>query len=374
VSLVALSDPWRDPELVRDPYPFYARLRKDFPVWLVPGTRTHFVASWKLVVEAVARTDDFSSNLTGVLIRGADGGPAELTMIAVGEAGRVLATADEPDHGPQRRLVVPHLTARRLRRLESELDRISALLWEDSVLGGDVEMMSAIGDRLPMTLVAEVIGLPDDDVPRLIAWSYAGSDLLTGLLTADEMAVLGASALALAEYLQQRVVEAERNPGEDLLGDFARAISRGEMTEAQAVAALVILVGAGGESTAGLIGNAAHILAQDGELQLRLRHSPELLPRFLDEVLRLESPFRGHYRHVRRPTTLGGVDLAQDDHLVLLWGSANRDESEFDGADQLRLDRVGSKHLAFGRGIHFCVGAPLARLEAHSAVAQLLSR
>jgi cytochrome P450 len=247
-------------------------------------------------------------------------------------------------------------------------------LWEHGVVGGRIEMMSAIGNRLPMALLAEVIGLPDDDVPQLIAWSYAGSDLLTGLLTAEEMAVLGASAAALASYLQERLVEVAEHPGEDLLGDYARAISRGEMSEAQAVAALVILVGAGGESTAGLIGNAVRILAEDTELQLRLRHSPDLLPKLLDEVLRLESPFRGHYRHVRRPATLGGVDLEADDHLVLLWGSANRDETEFASADQLRLDREGSKHLAFGRGIHFCVGAPLARLEAQSAVAQLLSR
>jgi cytochrome P450 len=134
---------------------------------------------------------------------------------------------------------------------------------------------------------------------------------------------------------------------------------------------LVQLVGAGGESTAGLIGNAARILAERSDLQVQLRASPELIPAFLEEVLRVESPFRGHYRLVRRSCRLGDATLAEGDHLVLHWGA---DTAEFADADQIILGREGSRvHLAFGRGLHFCVGAPLARLEARVAIATLLS-
>ena len=147
------------------------------------------------------------------------------------------------------------------------------------------------------------------------------------------------------------------------------------MTEAQAVGSLVILVGAGGESTAGLIGNAARILAERPDLQDRLRADPALVPRYLEEVLRLESPFRGHFRHVRTTTTLGGVALAPGDHLLLLWAAANRDPDAFPEPDAVLLDRrLAANHVAFGRGIHFCLGAPLARLEARSAIEALVTR
>jgi cytochrome P450 family 144 len=141
------------------------------------------------------------------------------------------------------------------------------------------------------------------------------------------------------------------------------------------VAMLVQLVGAGGESTAGLIGNAARILAEHPDLQEQLRAGPELIPAFLEEVLRVESPFRGHYRVVRRSCRLGDAALVEGDHLVLHWGAANRDDDEFADADRIVLDRSGSRpHLAFGRGLHFCVGAPLARLEARVAIAMLLAQ
>ena len=138
---------------------------------------------------------------------------------------------------------------------------------------------------------------------------------------------------------------------------------------------LVQLVGAGGESTAGLIGNAARILAEQPELQVQLRTDADLIPAFLEEVLRVESPFRGHYRLVRRSCRLGEAELLEGDHLVLHWGAANRDAAEFAEADRIILGRPGSRsHLAFGRGLHFCVGAPLARLEARVAIATLLAQ
>ena len=179
-----IRGPWADRSIVDDPYPFYAQLRERAPVWRVPGTRTFFVAPWDLVAEAVARVDDFSSNLTAVLITGPDGGATEFDMTPLGPAINVLATGDEPDHSAQRKLVAPHFTAGRLAALEKELDGVMDALWADCVaqLDGCVEWMAAVGDRLPMTLVARVIGLPDDDVGKLISLGYQGTDLLGGLL------------------------------------------------------------------------------------------------------------------------------------------------------------------------------------------------
>lgn len=138
---------------------------------------------------------------------------------------------------------------------------------------------------------------------------------------------------------------------------------------------LVQLVGAGGESTAGLMGNAVRILGENPRLQQHIRENRALLPTFLEEALRLESPFRGHHRHVLTDTTLGGVQLPAGSHLTLLWGAANRDPAIFEDPDELRLDRRSPRgHITFGKGLHFCVGAALARLEARTAINLLLDR
>jgi cytochrome P450 len=135
------------------------------------------------------------------------------------------------------------------------------------------------------------------------------------------------------------------------------------------------LFSAGGESTASLIGSAAHILANRPDIQEQVRQNPELLGGFLEEVLRYEPPFRGHYRHILANTTLAGVDLRAGSRLFLLWGAANRDPSQFDDPNTFRLDRPGGKgHISFGKGAHFCVGAALARLEARIVIARLLER
>ena len=378
--MVAIASPWEDRRIVDDPYPFYARLRDEAPVWRLPGTGTFFVSTWDLVTEAVGRPDDFSSNLTAVLIAGEDGAPTEFDMTPLGSAINVLATGDEPEHTPQRKLVAPHFTAGHLAALEQRLGSVMDRLWDDCVAearshDGVVEWMAAVGDRLPMTLVARVIGFPDEDVERLIALGYESGDLLGGLLPLAGMGPLADAAAALNEHVLRQLEKALVDPQDDVLGAYAAEVHAGRMTADDVVGAVVILVGAGGESTAGLIGNAARLLAERPDVQQQVREDPELLPRVLEEVLRLESPFRGHYRHVRRATELGGVALEEGDHLFLLWSAANRDPAEFDAPDELRLDRrLTTHHAAFGRGLHFCLGAPLARLEARCAIDALVTR
>ena len=142
-----------------------------------------------------------------------------------------------------------------------------------------------------------------------------------------------------------------------------------------AMAIMLTLFSAAGESTASLLGSAAWILATHSDVQEQLRAQPELLGAFIEEALRYESPFRGHYRHVVRDTTLAGVDLPADSRLLLMWGAANRDPRHFENANEFRLDRTGGKgHITFGKGAHFCVGAALARLEARIVFRTLLDQ
>jgi cytochrome P450 family 144 len=374
-ATLSVATPWDDVGVADEPDAFYRALRDEAPVWNVPGTSVHFVSSWDLVTEAVARAEDFSSELTAVIIADNHGCPIEFDMRPLGDAIRILAGADGERHAVHRKLVVPHLTAARLEPLAPEVDTLAARLWEEAAEAGRVEWMAAVGDRLPMTLVTRVIGLPADDVPELLDWAYQGTDLLAGLRSLDQMVTLQAAADAHVRYLTEKYHAARAAPRDDLLGDLARAEADGRLQEHEVIGALVILVGAGGESTAGLIGNAARVLAERPDLQTELRADPALVPRYIEEILRYESPFRGHYRHVRNPSVLGGVTLAADSHLYLMWSAANRDPRAFDDPDEIRLDRkVSGHHLAFGRGIHFCVGAPLARMEAVAAIGMLLAR
>jgi cytochrome P450 len=212
-------------------------------------------------------------------------------------------------------------------------------------------------------------------VPDLLRWAYDSTEMLGGWLDEARLGTTVQASLDLHAYLAERFDEALDRPGDDLMGELALACQLDDLDVDTAVLILLQLVGAGGESTAGLIATAARRLALDSCLQNLLRRQPDLIDPFLDECLRLESPFRGHYRHVVARTTLGDVELPAGSTLLLHWGAANRDPARFEEPDLLDLSRAGVRqHLAFGRGIHFCVGSALARLEATVAIHALLTR
>ncbi len=363
-----------DPDLIDDPYPALARLRATEPVHRIAETDFFLVSSWDLVHEVLADPASYSSNLRAVLLRSPGGTPTALPMDGGGTVEQVLATADDPVHKPHRSAVLGTI-GRRIRALESSVERQVDLLWDRWFAGGTAEWARDMADRLPLVLVAELIGLPPGDVPDLLGWAYDSTEMLGGWVDAERLTATVTASLELHAHLGARFTTALAAPRDDLMGELARACHGGVLDPATAVLVLLQLVGAGGESTAGLMGTAARLLATDPPLQDRLRTSPELLDAFLDECLRLESPFRGHYRHARADTRLGGVEVPAGSNLLLLWGAANRDPARFDRPDELDLDRPGIRqHLAFGRGAHFCVGSALARMEASAALRALLAR
>jgi cytochrome P450 len=363
-----------DDEFIQDPYPLYERMHACGPVHPIEDSGFYAVCGWDAINDVIARPGDFSSNLTATMTY-QDGRVGEFVMGELGGDLQALATADDPAHAAHRKMLLPQLAAKRINALEPFIAETADRLWDEGVRGGAIEWMSAMANRLPMMIVTRLIGVPDVDSEQLMRWGYASTQVVEGLVGEEQLAAAGVAVMELAGYINEHFQRAAADPRDDLLSVLATACASGELADLTALNMMITLFSAGGESTASLIGSAAHILAQRRDIQRQVREDPDLLGAFLEEVLRYEPPFRGHYRHVVNDTTLCGVDLSAGSRLVLLWGAANRDSSHFQGANEFRLDRTDAKgHISFGKGAHFCVGAALARLEARIVIGELLAR
>jgi cytochrome P450 len=362
-------------DALQDPYALYDRMRDRASVHRIGNSVFYAVCGWDAVMEAVNRVEDFSSNLTATMVYHDDGTVTPFDMGPLGGPQHALATADDPVHDAHRKVLVPHLSARRVRVIEEFAEDTARRLWSKALVDGQIEWMSAIANRLPMMVVAHLLGLPDDDVEKLIRLGYASTTLLDGVVSPPQLEAAGMAVMELSGYVLKHFEEAGESPRRGLIGDLAARCASGELRQLPALAIMITLFSAAGESTASLLGSAAWILVSHSDIQEQVRAHPDLLGAFIEETLRYEPPFRGHYRHVVRDTTLAGVAVPADSRLLLMWGAANRDPQQFDTPNEFRLDRSGAKgHVTFGKGAHFCVGAALARLEAQIVLRMLLEQ
>lgn len=361
-----------DPSVIDDPNPFYGRLRADAPVWKIADTGLFTISPFELLAEATNRVEDFSSNITCLLYRDDAGLPCRLVY---GDAGvQALATADPPAHALQRGTVFPELVAKRMRELEPDVIALADECVNRALDEGTVDFMAAVANVVPITMISRLIGFYDSDIDQLLRAAFDSTSMLGSTLTLEELIEHIGRTGEIQAWIAGQLSSATTEPGDDLLGAVARGVNAGTFSEIEATVILHTLLSAGGESTTSLIGNAVRILAEQPELQQHLRRDPALIPAFVEEALRLESPFRYLMRSVPRDTAIGGVDIPAGATVLLLWGAANRDDAEFERADTIDLERsVPRRHVAFGRGIHHCVGAPLARMEARNVLTVLLS-
>jgi len=363
----------RSRELWTDPYPAFAALRTGAPVHQF-DERAYAVSTWRQVAEAVSRVDDFSNHFRYTLFTADDGA---LRAIETGGAGPdVFAGADPPVHTAHRRIFLAEFAAAKVAGLEPYVTALTGTLLDRLLQRDRCDVADGLAAPLPTRVIAEVIGFQEPDVHLLRQWVAAGSRLGGGLLTLADMAARRHEVAEMSTWTAAQVDDALAGPGADgLLGATIDAVRAGSLSRDQAIFNLMVLVGAGAETTTGLIGIAISLLAQHEGLQAELRAAPAKVAPFIEEVLRFESPFRFHPRTVARPCLLGDAELPAGALVLLLWASANRDPAVFDRADEIVLDRDNAHlHFGFGRGVHHCIGAQLARLEARVVVQRLLAR
>jgi cytochrome P450 len=370
---LGVLDPFTPGNLI-DPYPLYERLRREAPVVMLPGTDYYVVSRYDDVVAAALNTEDYSSKLVAILTQQTGGGA---TIVDASGSGMVdvLAIADPPDHGRQRKVTQGGLSPSFFRSLEGHIRAFVDELLDSLVARDTAEWMGEFAFRLPMSVALEIVGFPRDDWALVKAWCDHGVALLSGINTEAELIEHGRESGQLVKYVTAKLEHAKADPQPNVTGSLVEAIRNDTLSDAEAVSIIFQILIAGNDSSASTMGSAVRILTEDVALQELLRREPARLPDFIEEVLRLESPFQGHFRIAKRDCQLAGVALPKGTRLMLLWGSANRDPDTFENPDVLDIDRPNRKaHLGFGHGLHHCVGAPLARLEVRIVLEELLAR
>jgi cytochrome P450 len=347
-----------------------------------PGTQTYLVTTPQAIQEVIADPETYSST-TARFLQVEDDGSLRLldaTPDGVDESDvpGVLATADPPDHTRQRRALARVFSTGAVARREENIRGLVAGLLDPHLARGRFDWMTALADPLPAIVLARLLGLEDDTADFLEDFGSASVELIGGFVDAGRRAEIQARLMELgpvADAYTRALSGDTAAPGpETVLGACAAAVQAGQLDDIEAFSILLVLVSAGSESTASLLGTGANLLTKDPALKNRLRHRPELISAFVEEACRLDPPFRGHYRHATRPTTLAGTALPAGARLVLAWPAANRDPDLFPAPDDVDVERPGvRRHLGFGAGLHLCIGAPIARLEARLAFEHLLT-
>jgi len=359
-----------DPAVMDDPYPFYDRLRSEAPVWQAGPDDIFAVTSFELLAEAARRIEDFSSVMNAFLYKTDEGVLAKIPT-ELGEP--TLALADPPVHTAHKQMIFPQFVSKRMALIEDELTRYANDCIDRTRDMGTFDFMEEIGIAVPIRAIAMLIGFADSNDELLARTAFQLVELTSAARTMEEMGQIQLNHEEIRAWMTDQLERRTGGESEHLLDAVKAAVDSGQFNHDQAMTTMMTLLSAGGESTSSLLGNAVRILAEDPDIRMRLKVDMSQVPAFIEEALRIESPFRSHLRSVPRDTSLGGVDLPAGSTLLMMWGAANRDPAKFENPAAINYGRK-LQHVAFGRGIHLCVGAALARMEARIVLTALLKR
>ncbi|MGV0794242.1 cytochrome P450 [Mycolicibacterium sp. XJ1819] len=379
-------DFFRDSRLTDDPYPFYQALRDKCPVKREGHYGVTMVTGWEEAVEVYNDAETFSSciSVTGpfpgfpVSLEGLEDG--DITELIEKHRDEIpfsdqLPTLDPPTHTNHRALLMRLITPKRLKENEDAMWQLADDILDDFLAPGQGEFIAGFAGPFTLRVIADLLGVPDEDRPELLERLARGTHG-SGLGNADK--TLAKTPLEyLYEVFADYVEERRANPRDDVLTGLATAtFPDGTVPEVGDVVRVATNVfSAGQETTVRLLGTALKVIGDNPDVQRRLRDDRSLLPNFIEECLRIESPVKGDFRMSRVPTTVGEERLGAGATVMVINGAANRDPRRFEDPDTFDPERKNARqHLAFGRGIHSCPGAPLARAETRVGLERLLDR
>ena len=365
-------------ETLADPFAAYQLGLAQGPVHVLPGTGITMVLGYAALTDAVARIDEFSNDFSGILAGKRSADPDIVAILDKGWPQRnTMLTADPPDHTRFRKLVNLAFSMKRVDALEAHIGRLVDQLIDGFAAKGQCEFVRDFAVPLPVQLIAEQIGIDSTDFATVKRWSDAFADRLGGMIGRERELECAHEVVEFQHAMKAKIDERRAAPQDDLLSDLVNAQVDGErsLDDAELMSILQQLMVAGNETTtASLAGGLVHLI-RNPEQAAKVRADPGLIANMVEEVLRLESPTAGLWRVVRRDTELAGVPVAAGTMLMLRFAAANRDPEKFENPDAFDVTRKNARtHVAFGRGIHMCVGNMLSRKELAVAFARLLER
>jgi cytochrome P450 len=379
------------PEVRRNPYPHYRALRERAPVAFCERTGFYTVACQRDVREVLRDTATYSSR--AMRFTRTNGRPSA-TMLGSGELApeeiaRLLASlpfspqelvgarsvvfADPPEHDALRAIVNRGFTPRRIAALEPRVREIARTCLADVRGKGELDLVPDLAIPVPVTVISELLGIDPDRRDDFKRWS---DSIVASSGDGDASRARTPAVTAFSElfqYIAQVIEERRKSPREDLISTLVRAEDGETLKPAEVVMFTLLLLVAGNETTTNLLGNALLALTANPDQLALVQREPALVPALVEEALRYDSPAQALFRETTRDTTLGGVAIPCGSIVVPLLGSANRDDEAFADGDRFDVARDRSPHLAFGLGVHFCLGAALARLEARVALEELFT-
>ncbi len=374
MKLGSLSEPSLF-ELVRpegraNPYPIYRRFRETASIlWQPPAFWA--VSSYDLVTSVLRDRRFGTADLRSIraMFMQAEGNSSFMDRLR-----KTMLMRNPPDHMRLRGIVSKAFSPRMINSLGTRIQEITDELLS-GIHGHSFDVISDVAFPLPVMVIAEMLGVPDQDREHFRRWARA---MVGSLDLVTDPAQVEAADLAADEcesYLAGLVEQRRRDPREDLLSALAVAEDEGRrLTQEELLANAMLLLLAGHETTVNLIGNGTLNLLRNPDQAEMLREEPSLAPSAIEEVLRYESPVQLTLRRASEPVEVGGVTIGEGEHVLLMLGAANRDPARFSDPDRLDIKRPDNGHLAFGEGIHYCLGANLARAEGQAAIGTLLRR
>jgi cytochrome P450 len=368
------------PEVQRCPFPFIERLQKESPIYHDPITKFHVVTRYADIVY-VSEHPELFSNTTSVILDRKDSPVAAEVGKRYMERGflpmHTLVTNDPPSHTRFRALVDKVFTLRFIKSLEPQITTLVNELIDAFIDKGSVDFIHEFSIKLPMFMIADQLGVPQKDWGRFKLWSDVSIEAINPTLKPERELEITDLIIEMQQYLWARVQEYRKNPvPSKLLSNLANAEIDGELLEPRALLSITHqLLVAGNETTTSALAIGLWMLLENPAVKQKLSAEPTLIPKFVEEVLRMHAPSPHLYRQVLQDTEINGHPVKKDMVLMLSYLSGNQDETKFACPHQINLEREnGRQHLGFGVGIHYCIGNQLARGEMRIAFERLLAR